>query len=50
VLAPLVTGVLISRTGSYATPFALAAVTLLSGLFCYGFIVGKLASHPARAA
>ena len=42
VLAPLVTGVLISRTGSYAPGFGLAAITLLAGVFCYGFIVGEL--------
>ena len=42
VLAPLVTGFLIARTGSYAPGFALAAVTLLTGLLCYWFIVGKL--------
>jgi MFS transporter, ACS family, D-galactonate transporter len=42
VLAPLLTGVLISRTGSYAPGFALAAVVLLGGIFCYWFIVGDL--------
>jgi MFS transporter, ACS family, D-galactonate transporter len=42
VLAPLVTGSLIAHTGSYAPGFALAAVTLLTGLLCYWFIVGKL--------
>jgi ACS family D-galactonate transporter-like MFS transporter len=42
VLAPLVTGVLISRTGSYAPGFGLAAITLLAGLFSYNFIVGDL--------
>jgi ACS family D-galactonate transporter-like MFS transporter len=42
VLAPLLTGLLISRTGSYAPGFALAAVVLLAGIFCYWFIVGDL--------
>jgi nitrate/nitrite transporter NarK len=42
VLAPLLTGVLISRTGSYAPGFALAAIVLLGGIFCYWFIVGDL--------
>jgi ACS family D-galactonate transporter-like MFS transporter len=41
-IAPLVTGVLISRTGSYLPGFALAAVLLVAGLFSYWFIVGKL--------
>lgn len=42
VLAPLVTGYLISRTGSYAPGFALAAVTLLAGLLSYWLIVREL--------
>ncbi|HEV3279262.1 MAG TPA: MFS transporter [Terriglobia bacterium] len=42
VLAPIVTGLIISRTGSYAPGFALAAITLLVGLLCYWFIVGDL--------
>ncbi len=48
VLAPLLTGFLISRTGSYAPGFALAAVTLLAGILCYWFIVGDLRS-PGEA-
>jgi dipeptide/tripeptide permease len=47
VLAPLLTGFLISRTGSYAPGFALAATTLLAGVFCYWFIVGDLRSASA---
>jgi MFS transporter, ACS family, D-galactonate transporter len=47
VLAPLITGFLISRTGSYAPGFALAAVTLVVGLLCYWFIVGDLRSRGA---
>lgn len=49
VLAPLLTGLLISRTGSYAPGFALAAVTLLAGLLCYLFIVGDLRSRSEPA-
>jgi ACS family D-galactonate transporter-like MFS transporter len=45
VLAPLITGVLISRTGSYAPGFMLAAILLLGGIFCYWFIVGDLDSE-----
>jgi len=50
ILAPLVTGVLISRTGSYAPGFALAAITLLTGLLSYWFIVGDLRPLSAHAA
>lgn len=42
VLAPLVTGLLIARTGSYAPGFALAAITLVGGLLSYWFVVGDL--------
>ncbi|MBZ5544795.1 MAG: MFS transporter [Acidobacteriia bacterium] len=49
VLAPLLTGLLITRTGSYAPAFALAALVLLAGLLAYWFIVGELkpaSRHP----
>ncbi len=42
ILAPLATGILISRTGSYAPGFALAAIVLVTGLLSYWFIVGEL--------
>jgi MFS transporter, ACS family, D-galactonate transporter len=48
VAAPLLTGLLISRTGSYAPGFALAAAVLFAGIFCYWFIVGDL--HSDRSA
>jgi MFS transporter, ACS family, D-galactonate transporter len=46
VLSPLVTGLLISRTGSYVPGFALAPIVLLAGLLCYWLIVGEL--KPAQ--
>jgi nitrate/nitrite transporter NarK len=49
VLAPLLTGFLISRTGSYAPGFALAAIVLLAGIFFYWFIVGKLEPEQSAA-
>jgi MFS transporter, ACS family, D-galactonate transporter len=50
VVAPLLTGLLISRTGSYAPGFALAAGVLFAGIFCYWFIVGDLGSRSHAAA
>jgi MFS family permease len=47
ILAPLVTGLLIRETGSYAPAFALAAGVLVTGLLAYWFIVGQL--KPARS-
>ena len=49
-LAPLLTGFLISRTGSYAPGFALAAVVLLGGIFCYWFVVGDFDSRGVGSA
>ena len=42
IIAPLATGFLIARTGSYFPGFALAAVVLVAGLLAYWFIVGEL--------
>lgn len=42
IIAPLTTGFLISRTGSYFPGFALAAAVLISGLISYWFIVGEV--------
>jgi MFS transporter, ACS family, D-galactonate transporter len=50
VVAPLLTGLIISRTGSYAPGFLLAAIVLLVGIICYWFIVGNLGSRSEVAA
>jgi ACS family D-galactonate transporter-like MFS transporter len=42
IIAPLVTGLLIARTGSYFPGFALAAIVLLMGLIAYWWVVGQL--------
>jgi nitrate/nitrite transporter NarK len=42
VLAPLATGILISRTGSYTPGFTIAALVLVAGLVPYWFVVGQL--------
>jgi ACS family D-galactonate transporter-like MFS transporter len=42
VLAPLATGILISRTGSYMPGFSVAALILVAGLVPYWWIVGEL--------
>ncbi|HEV2493873.1 MAG TPA: MFS transporter [Terriglobia bacterium] len=44
ILAPLATGFLISRTGSYTPGFALGPMLLLAGLLSYWFIVGDLSA------
>jgi MFS transporter, ACS family, D-galactonate transporter len=47
VLAPLVTGILISATGSYSPGFELAALILLAGIASYVLLVGKLEREVA---
>ena len=42
VLSPLLTGILISKTGSYVPGFALAPIILVAGLLAFWFIVGEL--------
>jgi ACS family D-galactonate transporter-like MFS transporter len=42
VLSPLLTGILISRTGSYVPGFALAPIILVAGLLAFWFVVGEL--------
>lgn len=42
VLSPLLTGILISKTGSFVPGFALAPIILVAGLLAYWFIVGEL--------
>lgn len=42
VVAPIATGLLISRTGSFFAGFALAAIVLTAGLLAYWLIVGEL--------
>ncbi len=49
IIAPLVMGLLINRTGSYAPGYALAAVLLVVGLLPYWFIVGELKPLGHRA-
>lgn len=48
IVAPVATGVLIERTGSYFPGFAVAVAVLLAGLPAYWFIVGDLKRAAAR--
>jgi len=42
ILSPIITGVLIAKTGSYAPPFMLAAALVAIGPLAFWFIVGDL--------
>ncbi len=49
VIAPLATGFLVARTGSYSSGFTLGALILVAGIFPYWLIVGELKPRPAVA-
>lgn len=42
ILAPLLTGILIEKTGSYSTPFMVASLLLIFGIYSFWAIVGKV--------
>jgi len=50
VLSPLLTGILISRTGAYFPGFALSTGVLLAGILPYWFLVGDLRTAELRSA
>lgn len=43
VVAPFVTGLLVSQTGSYMAPFALGALVMIPGILAYVFLVDRVA-------
>ncbi len=50
IIAPLATGFLIARTGSFFPAFVLGPAILITGLLAYWFIVGKLEPPVDKAA
>jgi len=42
VVAPAVTGLLVDRTGSFLTPFAITTAVLMAGGFAWVFVVGRV--------
>ncbi len=49
IIAPLVVGLLIKRSGSYVPGFEVASIVLLVGLLAYWLIVGELKPQAASA-
>jgi dipeptide/tripeptide permease len=55
IVAPLITGVLVDKTGGFGAPFAVAAAVALSGVVSWCLLIPKVApidwsgiSSPAR--
>ena len=49
VLAPVITGILIARTGSYSAGFAIGPLLLIAGIFLCWFMVGELKPREQQA-
>jgi ACS family D-galactonate transporter-like MFS transporter len=47
ILSPIITGVLISKTGSYTPPFVLAAALIAAGPLAFWLIVGEVKAAPS---
>lgn len=47
-IAPVLTGFLIKATGSYTPAFVLAGLSMLAGIACYHFLIGKVEPMQLR--
>ena len=41
-IGPIITGLIVDRTGSFNAAFLVAAAVALIGLFCWAFVVGRV--------
>ncbi|TBL81403.1 MFS transporter [Paenibacillus thalictri] len=48
VAAPVITGYIIDKTGSYNSAFGLAGIILIIGILCFTFLLGDLKQIPSR--
>jgi len=47
IAAPIVTGMVVDSTGSFAGAFIATGVVLIGGIFCYTVVLGKIERMPA---
>jgi MFS family permease len=50
IVAPIVTGFVVDRTGQFTWAFAVAGAVALGGVICWGLVVGKIAPLTWAAA
>jgi ACS family D-galactonate transporter-like MFS transporter len=50
IAAPIVTGMVVDRTGSFAGAFIVTGVVLLAGIVCYTLILGRMDRMAAPSA
>lgn len=46
VVAPIVTGFIVFKTGSFSSAFIVAGVVLVVGIFSYVFVLGRIEPLP----
>jgi MFS transporter, ACS family, D-galactonate transporter len=44
--SPIITGYIVTVTGSFSYAFVVAAVILVIGILCYAFILGRIEPVP----
>ena len=47
IAAPIVTGMVVDRTGSFAGAFIATGVILVGGILCYTVVLGRMDRMPA---
>jgi ACS family D-galactonate transporter-like MFS transporter len=47
IAAPIVTGIVVDRTGSFAGAFVVTGAILIAGIFCYTVVLGRMDRMPA---
>ncbi|TDY50144.1 sugar phosphate permease [Alicyclobacillus sacchari] len=48
IIAPIVTGFVVQRTGSFESAFVIAGLVLVLGILCYVFMLGKIEQIPEQ--
>ena len=50
IAAPIVTGMVVDKTGSFAGAFLVTGAVIIAGIFCYTIVLGRIDRMPAPAA
>ncbi|WP_267618563.1 MFS transporter [Gordonia bronchialis] len=49
IAAPIVTGMVVDKTGSFAGAFLVTGAVIIAGIFCYTIVLGRIDRMPAPA-
>ena len=50
IAAPIVTGMVVDKTGSFAGAFLVTGAVIIAGIFCYTIVLGRIDRMPAPTA